>query len=238
MMLPIFLLLCAFMCVITLFGFDLAVRGISGRYWSRQFWMRADERLQAVFSLRSRSATAPASSWPASVWLAVSVVLVAVGLGNRRDPRSWDLAFYWFGGFLQLLAHELGHLAAVLAAGYAPGILAAGPLAIRFRDGRPALGLNPSWSTLLYGHVTFVRVRPTRAKGVVIAASGPLASLIVLAILLLAPPVSGPFLALFLRNTGIVTGIILFMNLLPLPRASHGLATDGRQIVDLLRRRI
>jgi hypothetical protein len=42
-------------------------------------------------------------------------------------------------------------------------------------------------------------------------------------------------LELFLRNSGIIAGIIVCANVLPLPRASDGFATDGRQIMDLLR---
>ncbi|HEV3456661.1 MAG TPA: hypothetical protein VHG32_08880 [Thermoanaerobaculia bacterium] len=37
------------------------------------------------------------------------------------------------------------------------------------------------------------------------------------------------------RPGGIIAGIIVFGNLLPLPRASDGSATDGRQILDVLR---
>jgi len=218
------------MCLVVAFGLDLMLRGVSGRDWSRRFWMRAEVHLLSVLRHMPRSPRVLAACW-----LAVTLVLVATSLHDRHDPRAWDMTFYWFGGFLQVLIHEMGHLTAVLAVGYAPSVFEAGPLAIQFQAGPPTLALNGNWATWLYGRVEFVRSGPARAKDVAVAASGPLANLAVLAGLLLMPRMGGAFLELFLRNSGIIAGIIGFANLLPLPRARDGFATDGRQIVDVLR---
>ena len=169
---------------------------------------------------------------PAAAWLVVALLVVGLALPDRRNPEAWIFAFAWFSLFLQVFLHELGHFVAALAVGYPPRTFAAGPLAIRFVNGRPRPALNRLWS---HGHFFFFRPKRSRAKDMAVTAAGPLANLGTTAGLLLLPQESRPLLEIFLLCMGFIGGFIFLLSALPLPRPARGLPTDGRQILDWLR---
>jgi hypothetical protein len=210
----------------SLFGLHLALWGVLGRPWARTFWTRFGSWLGRRIQ-------------PAPAFLAVSVLLVAVGFWRRdADPFAWEPALYWAVAFLHIVFHETGHLLAIYRVGYSPRVLRAGPFLMEWKGRKPQVRANQDWRFVLGGHVWFTPVRPSRARDLVVLLAGPLANLVVLAtVLALSRWLAGtPLFAQYVRANVVCTALVLALNLLPLPR-TRGYATDGRQILDLLRGR-
>jgi hypothetical protein len=210
---------------IALFGVDLAGRGLSGVDWTRSSWTR----LNGWLDRRAR---------PLPVFLAISILLLLPPLlAGRRHPAAWEPAVFWFVGFLHIGLHELGHLLAVRRMGYSPRLLVAGPLTVRWPGGR--LGATGDWRWLFGGHVWFDARRRTRARDLAVFLAGPIANLLTLAAVLAVDRLlhGGGLFALYVRANFVCALLVLLANLLPLPRTTEGYATDGRQILELLRGR-
>jgi hypothetical protein len=212
---------------IALFGLDLAGRGILGRDWTRASW----HRLNGWLDRRAR---------PLPIFLAVSFLLLLPPLwAGRGHPAAWEPVIFWLVGFLHIGLHELGHLLAVRRMGYSPRLLVAGPLTIRWLEGRRFAGATSDWRWLLGGHVWFYAARRTRARDLAVLLGGPLANVLTLAAVLAVDRLlrgTGLF-DLYVQANLVCAALVLLANLLPLPRTTEGYATDGRQILELLRGR-
>jgi len=212
---------------ITLFGIDLAGRGVLGRPWGRRVWKTAGNWVTSRLS-------APAI---ALIWIAILIVSGLVGW-IRSGPEKLELALTLPAMLLHVFLHELGHLGVARAVGYRPRALAVGPLVLRTAGPRPRLSLNRSWLQLFAGLALYEPVGRTTERDLLVAAAGPLTN-ILLAVTVLEiwgwPNPSG-VLEIFLRSfIGLGFAIGIF-NLLPLPRTTDGFALDGREILDHLRR--
>jgi len=212
---------------IALFGVDLLGRGLSGRDWTRASW----NRFNGWLDRRAR---------PLPIFLAISILLLLPPLwAGRRHPAAWEPAIFWLVGFLHIGLHELGHLLAVRRMGYSPRLLVAGPLTVRWPGGRRIVGATGDWRWLFGGHVWFDAGRRTRARDLAVLLAGPLANLLTLAAVLAVDRLlhgAGLF-GLYVRANLVCAVLVLLANLLPLPRTTEGYATDGRQILELLRGR-
>ena len=226
--------------VIALFGLDLMLRGILGVEWSIRFWLRAGPWL-------ARRVLTPLERYlpPARFFLGLTAVLVGIGLWfGRTDPSAWKPALFLLVLFVHILAHEWGHLFAVRRVGYVPFYLMAGPLLVDLRGARPVAGGNPSWpTTLLGGFVLWTALpeRRSRARDFAVVLAGPLVTLLLLAAVLLADHFrlfggSPVFAEIASINQGTIT-VVLILNLLPI-RTLEGMATDGRQLLDLFQGRL
>jgi Zn-dependent protease len=167
------------------------------------------------------------------------LVVLAVGPLFANGPDRFAGLMFLAALSVQLFGHELGHLVAAAAVGYRPRWLSAGPLIVRVEGGRTRLTRSRSWWMFFGGYAAYEPLGRTRAKDLVVIAAGPLANL------LLAEaaretwgwPTDSTVVSLFLRAL-IGLGIALaVLNLMPLPRTAGGLALDGRELLDLLRRR-
>ncbi|HEX3554378.1 MAG TPA: hypothetical protein VIA62_14225 [Thermoanaerobaculia bacterium] len=210
-----------------LFGIDLAVRGILGREWTRPLW----ERLRAALDRRAH---------PLPLFAGLSALVLILGLwGGPDDPVLWEPAIFWFVGFLHIALHETGHLLAVRGMRYTPRRLVAGPLLVEWTASRRRVTANRDWRFLFGGNVWFSSARRTRTRDLGVLLAGPLANLLTLGtVLAVHRLLGGPALfAVYVRANAFCAGIVLLTNLLPLPRTREGYATDGRQILDLLRGR-
>lgn len=210
------------------FGIDLAGRGLLGRDWTEALWSRVTERLDR----RLR---------PLPLFLAISVLVLLPGLWIG-GTSGWGPALFWIVGFLHIGLHELGHLLAVRRVGYDPRLLVVGPLTVRWEEGRRFLGATHDWRWLFGGHVWFDarRSRPrTRARDLAVLLAGPLANLLTLGAVLALDRFLSPsrLFDLYVRANLLCAALVLLANLLPLPRTPEGYATDGRQILELLRGR-
>lgn len=215
--------------VFVAYGIDLVGRAISGRPWSRRFWNAMERSLAG--RLRSRR-----WGWIALVLLGGPVLLSVWG---GKGPERFELVLAFCALGLHVIVHELGHLVAAAAVGYRPRGLAVGPVLLDIQGSRTRLFFQRSWLLLFGGLATYVPIGRTRAKDATVVLAGPLTNLLGVAWALetwgwpAASSVSGVFLRSFI---GI--GLCLFLvNLLPLPRGAGGFALDGRELVDLLRRR-
>lgn len=209
-----------------LFALHLVLWGILGRPWARTFWVRTGSWL----GQRIR---------PVPSFLAVSILLVALGFWRRDvDPYAWEPALYWAVAFLHIVFHEVGHLLAVYRVGYSPRVLRAGPFLVEWKGRKASVRANRDWRFLLGGHVWFTPVRASRGRDLTVLLAGPLANVIVLGVVLaVARWLAGTVLfAQYVRANIVCAILVLLVNLLPLPR-TRGYATDGRQILDLLRGR-
>jgi hypothetical protein len=210
-----------------LFGFDLAVRGIVGREWTRPLWLR----LRAGLDRRAH---------PLPIFAGISAMVLTLGLwGGPGDPVLWEPALFWFVGFLHIALHEMGHLMAVRRVRYTPRRLVAGPLLVEWRSGGRRITVNRDWRFLFGGNIWFSSAHRSRSRDLVVLVAGPLANLLTLGtVLAVHRLLGGPALfAVYVRANAVCAGIVLLTNLLPLPRTREGYATDGRQILDLLRGR-
>jgi hypothetical protein len=210
---------------IALFGIDLMGRGFLGRDWTTALWTRVQARLDR--HLR-----------PLPLFLGLSLLLVALGFwGGRRNASLWEPVLYWFVGFLHIVLHELGHLSAVRGVRYTPRRLVAGPLTVHWDDGRPAVSTTRDWRWLFGGNVWFSSRRRTRGRDLAVCVAGPLANLLAVGTVLAVDRVLGEagYFGVYVRANLICAAFVLLFNLLPLPRSAEGYATDGRQILDLLR---
>lgn len=210
-----------------LFGCDLAVRGIVGREWTRPLWLRIRSGLDR-------------RAHPLPIFAGISALVLTLGLwGGPADPVLWEPALFWFVGFLHIGLHEMGHLLAVRRVRYTPRRLVAGPLLVEWRPGRRMVTANRDWRFLFGGNVWFSSAHRSRSRDLAVLVAGPLANLFTLGtVLAVHRLLGGPALfAVYVRANAICAGIVLLTNLLPLPRTREGYATDGRQILDLLRGR-
>ena len=210
-----------------LFGIDLLGRGFLGRDWMSSLW----DRLQAGLDHRLR---------PVPLFVGLSLFFAGLGLwGGRRDAALWQPVLYWIVGFLHIVLHELGHLSAVRAVRYNPRRLVTGPLTVEWEGGRRAVSGTRDWRWLFGGNVWFSSRRRTRGRDLAVCIAGPLANLLTVgAVLIVDRLLAGDRLFdLYVRANIACAAFVLLVNLLPLPRSAEGYATDGRQILDLLRGR-
>lgn len=172
---------------------------------------------------------------PLPVFLGISILVLVTGIG----ADFWEPALFWMVGILHVGLHELGHLLAVRQVGYTPRRLVVGPLTVRWDDGRRSLAATPERRWLLGGHVWFDAPHPTRARDLAVLLAGPLANLLTVgAVLILRRFVQpNPLFDLYVRANLFCAALVLLANLLPLPRTQEGFATDGRQILEILRGR-
>jgi len=177
---------------------------------------------------------------PLPIFSGISALVLTLGLwGGPKDPVLWEPAIFWFIGFLHVALHETGHLLAVRAMRYTPQRLVAGPLLSEWEAGRRRVTANRDWRFLFSGNVWFFSAHRTRTRDLVVHLAGPLANLLTLgAVLAVHRLMGGPaLLGIYLRANAVCAGVVLLTTLLPLPRTREGYATDGRQILDLLRGR-
>jgi hypothetical protein len=208
-----------------LFGIDLVGRGFVGRDWMADLWRRTLGWLDR----RAR---------PLPLFVGLTLFFVALGLwGGRRDAALWQPVLYWFVGFLHIALHELGHLSAVRAVKYTPHRMVTGPVTVEWERGRRAVLATRDWRWLFGGNVWFSSRRRTRGRDLAVCIAGPLTNLLAVAAVLLVHRVLGDPGAfdLYVHANVACAAFVLAVNLLPLPRSSEGYATDGRQILDLLR---
>lgn len=207
-----------------LFGIDLIGRGFVGRDWTTSLW----ERARGFLDRRAR---------PLPLFCGLTLVLAA--LSWWRQGPSWQILLYWLVGFFHIGLHELGHLAAVHSVRYTPRRLIVGPLTMRWEGGRRTAGATQDWRWLFGGNVWFSSRRRTRGRDLAVCVAGPLANLFALATVMGVDRALGEagYFGVYVRANVTCAAVVLLVNLLPLPRSPEGYATDGRQILDLLRGR-
>lgn len=174
---------------------------------------------------------------PLPLFLGISVLVLLPGIGIDL----WEPALFWFVGFLHIGLHELGHYLAVRGVGYSPELVVMGPLTVRWEEGRRSTGATRDLRWLFGGHVWFDAdpSRRTRARDLAVLVAGPFANLLTLGTALVVHPLLAPnrLFDLYVRANLLCAALVLLANLLPLPRTPEGYATDGRQILELLRGR-
>lgn len=211
---------------ITLFGINLAGRGVLGKPWGRRLWTTTANWVTSRLGA------------PVIALIGIAILIVSGVAGwIRGGPEKLGLALALPATLLHVFLHELGHLGAARAVGYRPRALAVGPLFVRTDGPRSRLSLNHSWFQLFAGLALYEPVGRTSGRDLMVAAAGPLTN-ILLAVTALEvwdwPDPSGIF-EVFLRSfIGLGFAIGIF-NLLPLPRTTDGFALDGREILDHLR---
>jgi hypothetical protein len=207
-----------------LFGIDLIGRGFVGRDWTTALW----ERVRAFLDRRAR---------PLPLFCGLTLLLAALGLWWRGP--AWQFVLYWLVGFFHIGLHELGHLTAVRGVRYTPRRLILGPLTVQWEGGRRMAGATQDWRWLFGGNVWFSSRRRTRGRDLAVCVAGPLANLVAVAAVLAVDRALGEvgYFGVYVRANVTCAAVVLLVNLLPLPRSPEGYATDGRQILDLLRGR-
>lgn len=210
-----------------LFGIDLLGRAFVGREWTREIGRRVagwlDRRIH-----------------PLPVFAGISMFLLTLGLwGGEDNPSLWEPAIYWIVGYLHITLHELGHLLAVRGVKYRARLLMAGPLTLEWERNRLSARPTRSWRFLFGGNVWFSAPHRTRSRDLIVLIAGPLANLLTVgAVLGVERLLRGSALFdAYVRANVACAALVLLANLLPLPRTAEGYATDGRQILDLLRGR-
>lgn len=225
--LPLLLMLVSLGFALSLFGVDLLGRAFVGREWTRALW----ERVTGWLDRRVH---------PLPAFAGISVFVLTLGLwGGYDDPSLWQPALYWFVGYLHISLHELGHLLAVRGVKYHPRLLVAGPLTVEWERDVPVARATRGWRFLFGGNVWFSARRRTRSRDLMVLIAGPLANVLTLgAVLGVERLLRGSLLfEAYVRANLACAALVLLVNLLPLPRTAEGYATDGRQILDLLRGR-
>ena len=207
-----------------LFGIDLMGRGLVGRDWTAALW----GRVRGVLDRRAR---------PLPLFCGLTLVLAA--LSWWRQGNAWQVLLYWLVGFFHIGLHELGHLTAVRGVRYTPRRLIMGPLTVEWEGGRRTAGATQDWRWLFGGNVWFSSRRRTRGRDLAVCLAGPLANLFAVAAVLGVDRALGEagYFGVYVRANVTCAAVVLLVNLLPLPRSAEGYATDGRQILDLLRGR-
>jgi hypothetical protein len=207
-----------------LFGIDLIGRGFVGRDWTAAL----GERARGFLDRRAR---------PLPLFCGLTLLLAALGLWWRGP--GWQFILYWLVGFFHIALHELGHLTAVRGVRYTPRRLVMGPLTVEWEDGRRMAGATRDWRWLFGGNVWFSSRRRTRGRDLAVCVGGPLANLLAVAVVLAVDRALGEagYFGAYVRANVTCAAVVLLVNLLPLPRSAEGYATDGRQILDLLRGR-
>jgi hypothetical protein len=207
----------------------------------RRLRAAAGEAEDAVRPLKERfRAALDRRVHPLPILSGISAFVLTLGLwGGLRDPVFWQPAIFWFVGFLHVALHETGHLLAVRGMRYSSQRLVAGPLLIEWEAGRRRVTANRDWRFLLGGNVWFTSARRTRARDLVVLLAGPMANLLTLGTVLAVHRLLGELAlpGIYVRANAVCASAVLLTNLLPLPRTREGYATDGRQILDLLRGR-
>jgi hypothetical protein len=210
-----------------LFGVDLMGRGFLGRDWMSTLW----RRVQGWLDRRVR---------PLPLFVSLTLFFVALGFwGGRRDAALWQPLLYWVVGFLHIVLHELGHLSAVRAVQYTPRRMVAGPLTVEWEGMQRIVAATRDWRWLFGGNVWFSSRRRTRGRDLAVCIAGPLANLLAVGGVLAIQRIFGDAgsFGLYVHANVACAAFVLAVNLLPLPRSAEGYATDGRQILDLLRGR-
>ncbi len=207
-----------------LFGIDLIGRGFVGRDWTTSLWAR----VRAFLDRRAR---------PLPLFCGLTALLAA--LAWWRQGNTWQILLYWLVGFFHIGLHELGHLTAVRGVRYTPRRLIVGPLTVLWEAGRRTAGATQDWRWLFGGNVWFSSRRRTRGRDLAVCVAGPLANLFAVAVVLAIDRALGEteYFGVYVRANLTCAAVVLLVNLLPLPRSAEGYATDGRQILDLLRGR-
>lgn len=207
-----------------LFGIDLMGRGFMGRDWTAALL----ERVRGFLDRRAR---------PLPLFCGLTVVLAS--LSGWRQGTNWQIILYWLVGFFHIGMHELGHLGAVRGVRYTPRRLIIGPLTVEWESGRRTVGTTQDWRWLFKGNVWFSSRRRTRGRDLAVCVAGPLANLFVVATVLGVDRALGDagYFGVYVRANVTCAAVVLLVNLLPLRRSPEGYATDGRQILDLLRGR-
>lgn len=207
-----------------LFGIDLLGRGLVGKDWTTALW----ERVRAFLDRRAR---------PLPLFCGLTLILAA--LSWWRQGSSWQIILYWLVGFFHIGLHELGHLTAVRGVRYTPRRLILGPLTVEWEGGRRTVGATRDWRWLFKGNVWFSSRWRTRGRDLAVCVAGPLANLFAVAAVLGVDRALGDagYFGVYVRANLTCAAVVLLVNLLPLPRNAEGYATDGRQILDLLRGR-
>jgi len=207
-----------------LFGIDLMGRGLVGRDWTGTLW----ERVRGFLDRRAR---------PLPLFWGLTLVLAALSWWRQGD--TWQILLYWLVGFFHIGLHELGHLTAVRGVRYTPRRLIMGPLTVEWEGGRRVAGATQDWRWLFGGNVWFSSRHRTRGRDLAVCVAGPLANLFAVAAVLAVDRALGGagYFGVYVRANVTCAAVVLLVNLLPLPRSAEGYATDGRQILDLLRGR-
>jgi hypothetical protein len=210
-----------------LFGVDLLGRGFLGREWTAAFW----NRVQGGLDRRVR---------PLPLFCGITLALLSLGLTlGRRDSSLWQPLLYWFVAYVHIVLHELGHLIAVRGVRYTLRRLVTGPLTVQWEGERRTVSATRDWRGLFGGNVWFSSRRRTRGRDLAVYVAGPLANLLTVGAVLAVGRILGEpgYFGLYVRANITCAVFVLLINLLPLPRSAEGYATDGRQILDLLRGR-
>lgn len=207
-----------------LFGIDLMGRGFVGRDWTAALW----ERVRSFLDRRAH---------PLPLLCGLTLVLAA--LSGWRQGTTWQILLYWLVGFFHIALHELGHLTAVRGVRYTPRRVIMGPLTMEWEGGRRAVAATRDWRWLFGGNVWFSSRHRTRGRDLAVCVAGPLANLFAVAAVLGVDRALGDagYFGVYVRANVTCAAVVLLVNLLPLPRSAEGYATDGRQILDLLRGR-
>ena len=144
-----------------------------------------------------------------------------------------------FAGYLHIVLHETGHLIAVRGVRYTPRLVVTGPLTVQWEGGRRTISATRDWRWLFGGNVWFSSRRRTRGRDLAVCVAGPLANLLAVGAVLAVGRLLGEpgYFGVYVRANLTCAALVLLVNLLPLPRSAEGYATDGRQILDLLRGR-
>jgi hypothetical protein len=212
----------------------------------RRWREERERRLRAAAGEAEEAARSPGERFraaldrrvhPLPILSGISAMVLTLGLwGGPRNPLFWEPAIFWFVGFLHVALHETGHLLAVRGMRYVPQRLVAGPLLIDWEAGRRRVTTNRDWRFLFGGNVWFSSAHRSRARDLAVLVAGPMANLLALAtVLAIHRVLGGALFGIYVRANAVCAGAVLLTNLLPFPRTREGYATDGRQILDLLR---
>lgn len=223
---PILLLLVSLGFASALFGVDLLGRAFVGREWT---WELRD-RMTGWLDRHVR---------PLPVFVGLSAFVLVLGAWGGSDPALWEPAIFWVVGYLHIGLHEMGHLLAVRGVKYRPRLLVAGPVTFEWDRGQASGRVTQDWRWAFGGNVWFSAPRRTRSRDLIVLIAGPLANLLTLAAVLGLDRLlrSSVLFDAYVRANLACAALVLLVNLMPLPRTAEGYATDGRQILDLLRGR-
>ena len=198
-----------------------SARGAGQGRWRFALYMLAGGALGALGAAFGRSLAASPPDWP---WPPVSVPLALLAALLALWPN--------------ILLHEAGHAAAGIARGLRPVAFGIGPL--RWERGRSRWRFRRGGR--IGGIAGFASLLPEGERGLsrldqmVYLAGGPIANLATAALAFAALPLAdgSPGLAGLLLGTGACAAFLGLLNLVPFH--SQGWRSDGRGLLDLLRR--
>lgn len=157
------------------------------------------------------------------------------------------VALGFFAVWFSIAIHELGHLGAGLAQGFRMALYTAGVLGVRGKERGVRFFFNRQVSLMGGVAATFPEHLESgpelRRKFVRIVAAGPLSSLLLSAVALLAlyfilqrpadtPSLAARFSVFFLLITGLVSGVIFLATMIP--SSGGGFMSDGARLLSLL----